>query len=57
MHTHLQVSANAAMLFGGAIRIDHAAGRVTLDGWLSLAVPARTAVLIRELRKELQVLS
>jgi hypothetical protein len=57
VHTHLQVSANAAMLFGGAIRIDHAAGRVTLDGWLSLAVPARTAVLIRELRKELQVLS
>ncbi|KAJ1482594.1 hypothetical protein T484DRAFT_1803323 [Baffinella frigidus] len=27
---------------------------VTLDSWLTLSVPARTAVLIRELRKELK---
>jgi len=49
-----EVSANAALLFGGAISIDHAAARVTLDSWLTLSVPARTAVLIRELRKELK---
>ena len=50
------VAANAVVLFGGKLVVDHVNGRVTLDGWLSLPVPARTAVLIKELRVQLEAL-
>ena len=50
------VPANAVVLFGGKLHVDHVNGLVTLDGWLSLPVPARTAVMIKELRLQLETL-
>ena len=50
------VHANAVVLFGGKLAVDHVSSAVTLDGWLSLSVPARTAVMIKELRKQLEAL-
>ena len=50
------VPANAVVLFGGKLNVDHVNGLVTLDGWLSLPVPARTAVIIKELRVQLETL-
>ena len=52
----LQVHANAVVLFGGKLVVDHVNAAVTLDGWLSLGVPARTAVMIKELRLQLEKL-
>jgi ATP-dependent RNA helicase DHX57 len=46
------VHANAVVLFGGKLVVDHVNAGVTLDGWLHLHVPARTAVMIKELRNE-----
>ena len=40
----------------GKLVVDHANAAVTLDGWLSLGVPARTAVMIKELRVQLESL-
>jgi HrpA-like RNA helicase len=50
------VHANAVVLFGGKLVVDHVNAGVTLDGWLHLHVPARTAVMIKELRNELDAL-
>jgi len=43
----------ALLLFGGGRKVDHRAGCVAVDGWVELAMPAKTAVLLRELRREL----
>ncbi len=42
------VHANAALLFGGTLAVDHVGGHVTVDAWLKLKVAARTAVILRE---------
>jgi len=50
------VSPAALLLFGGQLEVDHAAGRVLIDGWLRLKVPAKTAALVRKLREALEAL-
>jgi len=50
------VHPNAVVLFGGKLVVDHVNAAVTLDSWLTLPVPARTAVMIKELRGELEVI-
>ena len=41
------------VLFGGKMVMDRLNESVTLDGWL-IPVPARTAVMIKELRMQLE---
>ncbi|KAK9846310.1 hypothetical protein WJX81_001334 [Elliptochloris bilobata] len=41
----------ALLLFGGSIVVKHAEGLLQIDGWV-LKAPARIAVLVRELRQE-----
>lgn len=48
------VHPNAVLLFGGKLAVDHVGGMVTMDSWLTLPVPARTAVMLKELRGELE---
>eukprot|EP00051_Salpingoeca_urceolata_P024555 m.433034 g.433034 ORF g.433034 m.433034 type:complete len:1131 (-) comp20247_c1_seq19:62-3454(-) len=48
------VPPQSLLLFGGDIAVDHRAKTVTVDGWIRLQATARTAVLFRELREELQ---
>ncbi len=50
------VSPAALLLFGGKLEVDHAAGRVLIDGWLRVKVPAKTAALVRKLREALEAL-
>lgn len=47
------VAPAALLLFGGAIDVHHASGRVSLDGWLWLRASAQTAVLYKRLRAAL----
>eukprot|EP01105_Mastigella_eilhardi_P018087 TRINITY_DN4179_c0_g1_i4.p2 TRINITY_DN4179_c0_g1~~TRINITY_DN4179_c0_g1_i4.p2 ORF type:complete len:640 (-),score=154.31 TRINITY_DN4179_c0_g1_i4:31-1950(-) len=47
----------ALLLFtSGRIEVDHAGGRVVLDGALTFGAPARTAVLLKQLRGEVDAL-
>ena len=50
------VSPAALLLFGGTIDVQHQAGLVTLDTWIKLQAPAKTAVIFKELRAELDEL-
>lgn len=50
------VSPAALLLFGGSIDVQHRAGLVTLDTWIKLRAPAKTAVIFKELRSELDQL-
>ena len=50
----MRVPNTQVVLFGGKLVVDHLNASVTLDGWLTLPVPARTAVMIKELRMELE---
>ncbi|KAL4547972.1 hypothetical protein Ndes2526B_g07186 [Nannochloris sp. 'desiccata'] len=50
------VSPAALLLFGGELEVDHAAGRVLIDGWLRVKVPAKSAALVRKLREALEAL-
>ena len=47
------VAPAALLLFGGAMDVRHAEGRVCLDGWLWLRASAQTAVLFKRLRAAL----
>jgi ATP-dependent RNA helicase DHX29 len=47
------VAPAALLLFGGAMDVHHASGRVSLDGWLWLRASAQTAVLYKRLRAAL----
>ena len=47
------ISPAALLLFGGSIEVQHRLGLVTLDGWIKLRAPAKTAVIFKELRREL----
>jgi hypothetical protein len=44
------------VLFGGKLVVDHVQSTVTIDGWLVLPVAARTAVIMKELRLQLEQL-
>jgi hypothetical protein len=44
------VGAYALLLFGGELVVDHARGRLSMDGWAEFDAPARVGVLIREVR-------
>ncbi|KAK3252316.1 hypothetical protein CYMTET_38381 [Cymbomonas tetramitiformis] len=46
----------ALLLFGGDIEVLHADGQVTVDRWVRFQAPARIAVLVRELRAEVDKL-
>ena len=50
------VSPAALLLFGGKLEVDHAAGRVSIDNWIMVKTPARTAALIGRLRVALEAL-
>ena len=41
------------LLFGKSIEINHLSRRVVVDGWIELGIPAQTAVIFRELRREM----
>jgi len=43
----------ALILFGGDLAVDHLQNRVSVDQWIDFRVPARTAVLFREMRRKL----
>ena len=43
----------AVLLFGGDISIQHMDKTVTMDSWLQVKSVAKTAVIIKELRKKL----
>lgn len=42
----------ALLLFGGAVTVRHADSRVLVDDWIRFEAPARVAVLVKELRRE-----
>ena len=44
------------LLFGGAIAVQHGAGTVTLDKWITFTAPPRVAVLFKEMRHKLDAL-
>jgi len=50
------VSAFAMLLFGGQLKVHHEEGVVKLDDWAVFKVPAKVAVLVRELRAEVATL-
>mmetsp|Transcript_39452 Transcript_39452/g.63966 ORF Transcript_39452/g.63966 Transcript_39452/m.63966 type:complete len:491 (-) Transcript_39452:183-1655(-) len=45
------ISAIALLMFGGDIAVNHQFATVTVDRWIDLKAPARTAVLMKEMRK------
>lgn len=47
------VSPYAILLFGGDIEVRHEQGQLLVDGWMLFKAPARVAVLVRELRRNL----
>ncbi len=47
------VSPYAILLFGGKINVLHERGQITVDEWMYFKAPARVAVLVRELRRQL----
>jgi ATP-dependent RNA helicase DHX57 len=47
------VSPYAILLFGGDIDVRHAQEQLAVDGWVVFKSPARVAVLVRELRRNL----
>ena len=47
------VSPIAALLFGGEIAVQHMDKMVVMDSWLQIKSVAKTAVIIKELRKKL----
>lgn len=46
----------AVLLFGGNLQVYHEQGIVKIDDWATFNAPARIAVLVGELRKEVDVL-
>ena len=50
------VSPLALLLFGGEVAVHHDRGTVTVDSVATFGAPGRTAVLVRELRAELDKL-
>ena len=50
------VSPMALLLFGGELSVQHEKQTLVIDGHITLAAPARVAVLVREMRTELQKL-
>ena len=47
------ISPYALLLFGGAIKVQHRLGKITVDGWLGLDAAPKTAVLVKQLREHL----
>ena len=50
------VSPAAILLFGGSLKVDHTAGKVTVDGWVQVRATGKTAALVRGLRQGLHAL-
>jgi len=50
------VPAYAMLLFGGRIDVLHERGKIVVDKWMYFQAPARVGVLVRELRKSLDLL-
>ena len=50
------VSPASILLFGGDLAVDHAAAKVTVDGWIDIKASGKTAALIRGLRKGIDAL-
>lgn len=47
------ISPYALLLFGGAIKVQHRLGKITVDGWLGLDAAPKTGVLVKQLREHL----
>lgn len=47
------ISPYALLLFGGAIKVQHKLGKITVDGWLGLDAAPKTAVLVKQMREHL----
>ena len=47
------VNPYALLLFGGEINVMHAEGMLIVDQWMRFRAPVRTAVLVRDLRVEI----
>lgn len=50
------VTAYSLLLFGGDIKVDHENSHIVIDDWIRFIAPARTAVLVKELRNLLDFL-
>lgn len=50
------VSPYSMLLFGGKVEVQHEKGTVTVDGWITFRAQARIGVLVRELRRVLELL-
>lgn len=50
------VSPAAVLLFGGDIQVQHRENMISVDKWIKLRAPAKTAVIFKELREELNLL-
>ena len=48
-----RLSVSSLGLFLCLSQVDHKAGTVTVDGWIKFKAPARVAVLVKRLRREL----
>lgn len=46
----------AMLLFGGQLEVQHQRNKIVVDDWMYFDAPARVAVLIQELRRELDLL-
>ena len=46
----------AMLLFGGQLEVQHTRNKIVVDGWMYFDTPARVAVLVQELRRELDLL-
>jgi len=50
------VSPYSLLLFGGEIEVNHRQECISVDHWIQFRAPARIAVLIREIRKAVDIL-
>ncbi len=54
--THCSALARQFWMHAGQISVQHEEGTLKLDGWATFKAPARIAVLIRELRQQVDKL-
>jgi len=48
------VSPFALLLFGGALRVFHREGVMSVDGWLNFRITAKSATLVKHLRTQME---
>eukprot|EP00300_Choanocystis_sp_HF-7_P012504 c17918_g1_i2.p1 GENE.c17918_g1_i2~~c17918_g1_i2.p1 ORF type:complete len:1219 (-),score=289.44 c17918_g1_i2:58-3714(-) len=53
VHDATSISPLTLMLFGGSFEILPSEGKVQIDGWIEISIPAKNAALLKGLRQEL----